>query len=660
MKMNFESQLFTSKISRRIFANFVLCSILPVAFLLVIIQLQFSSYLIDHTYDSLNDTVKSQSKVIYDHLIELENKFKLICQSINKQDKNNAFVFSDNIQSRLAQEFKSLSFLSDTEQLKSIHEQFPVRSIAFSSDEINHMSNGHTLLKVFISKLAKPVLIMSRTINNNDGVKGFLIAEITFENLLGEDYLLNLPKDTDSVIFDSYDNILISTSSSLEKIILDANESLMKTISGNVTLEYDGAEHFATYTQLYLKPNFLIPKLVILQSKSRKDVFSPLRKYYYYSALFIFFAMMIAILMSIISIRKSLIPIDILKDVAKRISKHDFNIKLDIHSNDEFEDLGTAFEIAGQELEDHQQKTMQAQEALRYERDSLEKKVQERTTKLSETNRMLKNEINIKNTVEKKLVEARLQADEANQTKSEFLANMSHELRTPLNHIIGFTELVLSPKIGKLNETQKDYLKDVHGSSHHLLSLINDILDLSKVEAGKFELEPSLVNLLELLDRCLVMIKEKAMKRSVQLKLENNCGSKSISADERKLKQIMYNLLSNAIKFTPEGGQITVAIHKGEAKEIGRLNRGGDSNCDILISVSDTGVGLKPDDIDRVFNPFEQVDNSMSKQTQGTGLGLPLTKKFVELHGGRIWVESEGEGKGATFTFSLPDHGCPA
>ena len=658
MNINLESKLFTSKISRRIFTYFALCSIIPVAFALIIIHFQFSSYLIEHTYDGMNDAVKSQSKVIYDHLIDIENKLKLVCRSIEKQDERDAFVVSDNVKSLIAQEFKSLSLLSDSNQLESIYKQFSVRSLSFSSDEISHMSSSHTLLKVLISNQSVPVLIMSRMLNGNDSARGFLNAEISFEKLLGKDYLLNLPKNTDSIIFDSFENILVSTNPFLEKSISDAQEGLMKSISGNFTLNYDGEEHFAAYSQLYLKPKFLYPNLTIFQSKSRQNVFSPLNKYKYYSALFVIFTMMIAILLSIVSIRKSMIPIGMLREVAKRISKGDFNIKSDIHSNDEFEYLGNAFDIAVQELKDHQQKTKQAQKALKIERDSLEEKVKDKTAKLSETNRMLKNEINIKNTVEKKLVEARLQADEANQAKSEFLANMSHELRTPLNHIIGFTELVLNPQFGELSEIQKDYLKDVHESSHHLLSLINDILDLSKVEAGKFELEPSFFDLSELIERCLTMVKEKAMKHSIQLNLENNCCSNSISADERKLKQIMYNLLSNAVKFTPEGGKITVKVQGNDEKEVDRLNGGRDFNGDILISVSDTGVGLKPEDIDRVFNPFEQVNNTMSKQTQGTGLGLQLTKKFVELHGGKIWVESEGEGKGATFTFSIPDSEC--
>ena len=234
-----------------------------------------------------------------------------------------------------------------------------------------------------------------------------------------------------------------------------------------------------------------------------------------------------------------------------------------------------------------------------------------------------------------KLREQNLALGQANQSKSEFLANMSHELRTPLNHIMGFTELVLDKHFGQLNQTQEEYLSDVHNSSKHLLSLINDILDLSKVEAGKLEFRPSLVNIRDLLENSLTMIKEKALKHSIEIKTDFNDIPESIEADERRLKQILYNLLSNAEKFTQEN----------------LLN--SDTNY-LQISVKDSGIGLKKEDLERIFESFEQIENAASRRFQGTGLGLSLTKCLVELHGGRIWAKSEGEGKGATFNFTLP------
>jgi signal transduction histidine kinase len=273
-------------------------------------------------------------------------------------------------------------------------------------------------------------------------------------------------------------------------------------------------------------------------------------------------------------------------------------------------------------------------------KDNLEKQVAKRTAELSKSNALLRQEVAERKRAEIELKMSKEYAEAASRTKSEFLANMSHELRTPMNAIIGFSEILEDQLFGELNKRQTTYVGNIVRSGAHLLKLINDILDLSKVEAGRMELDLQSIDVPAFVAEVTPTIEGLSAQKSQELTIDIEPDLPPMTADLHKLEQILLNLLSNAIKYTPEQGGVRINAHKlWDA---------------IAISVSDTGVGINPEDQGRIFNLFEQVDSSYARHHEGTGLGLALTRELVELHGGKIWVESGGEGKGSTFTFWIP------
>jgi PAS domain S-box-containing protein len=240
------------------------------------------------------------------------------------------------------------------------------------------------------------------------------------------------------------------------------------------------------------------------------------------------------------------------------------------------------------------------------------------------------------------LEQAVVAANASNKAKSDFLASMSHELRTPLSAILGFSQLLQEQFYGTLNEKQAGYVDDILTSGRHLLELINDILDLAKIEAGRIELQISDVHIQELVASSLLMVKEKALKHGIviDVKVNTNMQTREYSMDERRIKQVMYNLLSNAVKFTPDGGRISIEARDGDD--------------DLVLSVTDNGIGIPREHQDKLFTEFYQVQSGLISKTPGTGLGLAISKRIVETHGGKIWVKSEGVNKGSSFYFSLP------
>ncbi|MEZ5334189.1 MAG: ATP-binding protein [Methanolobus sp.] len=240
------------------------------------------------------------------------------------------------------------------------------------------------------------------------------------------------------------------------------------------------------------------------------------------------------------------------------------------------------------------------------------------------------------------LLHAKIVAEEANKTKDEFLATMSHELRTPLTSVIGFSDVLLDETFGSLDDKQKRYVSHILDAGKHLLELINDVLDISKVEAGKMDLFYEDFNVSSAIAEVQGMVSPLAMEKHIGISSEIESKVENINADRTKFRQILYNLISNAIKFTPDKGSIAINARHSDGM--------------LLVSVTDIGIGISKEDIDKLFHPFKQLDSYITQDSEGTGLGLSLVKKFVELHDGRVWVESD-PGNGSTFTFSIPVKG---
>jgi signal transduction histidine kinase len=338
--------------------------------------------------------------------------------------------------------------------------------------------------------------------------------------------------------------------------------------------------------------------------------FAPVRGKIWRTGLLLAAFLAVGVGLSVLLARRLVRPVKEIRTAAARIGAGAYDERIELDRRDELG--GLAQDLNGMAA------------SLQASVQSLERKVEERTQELQ---RALA-----------ELSRKGRQLEVASEHKSHFLANMSHELRTPLNAIIGFSHVLRQRMFGPINEKQGEYLDDILSSGNHLLSLINDVLDLSKVEAGQVELEVASFSLREALERGVVMVREPATEHDVRLSLELAPGIDLVEGDERRLRQVVFNLLSNAVKFTPEGGEVVVAT--------------ASRDHEVLVSVTDTGPGIPLDDHERIFEEFQQTNVGL-EQREGTGLGLALSKRLVELHGGRIWVESE-PGHGSRFVFTLP------
>jgi two-component system, NtrC family, sensor kinase len=343
------------------------------------------------------------------------------------------------------------------------------------------------------------------------------------------------------------------------------------------------------------------------------EAFAPIQAAIWRTALLLVASLILAVATGILLARRLVRPIESVQAAAAKIGSGALDERIEISSDDELGALADEFNRMAAQLQESYA--------------DLERKVEERTQELA--------------SALAELDEKTRELELASKHKSDFLANMSHELRTPLNAIIGFSQVLREEMVGEVNEKQREYLGDILTSGNHLLSLINDVLDLSKVEAGQVELDVAPFSMQEALDSGVVMVRGRATTEGVDVTLQpTDVGL--VDGDERRVRQVIFNLLSNAVKFTPVGGSVDVSALR--------------VNGEVRVSVADTGPGIASEDVERIFEEFQQTDAGL-EQREGTGLGLALSKRLVELHGGRLWVESE-PGAGSTFVFSLPTGGA--
>ncbi len=517
------------------------------------------------------------------------------------------------------------SFIATTNDLYTVSdEDFFVRTMTLSNDQL-YVSPLDLTSKLSIEggnlviKYAKPIF------DTNGIRKGIVVISFPAQGVLSPILELSIKSNVNTFILNKqgyYISRAGTYSLSTNPYLLGESfidqykaQGFLKILSGTSGTISEGTDEIIAYSPVFPsstdKSNFWI----VVVTYPTRTIFRPISTFETSFIIIIMSSILIAVFFGAIMADRITRPLRELVYASRSLAKGDLNPKITISSHDEVGELASAFGEMSKELKKS------------YE--ELERKVKERTLELQKANKKL-SETNME------LIELNKKISEANSLKSQFLANISHELRTPLTSIIGFSEVVLNE--AKLNEEQKDYLETILRNGEILLKLINDILELSRLDAGKSKLYLSEFNIRDVINKTLKIISPLSKDRNIWISL--NIGDiPKIVADEDKITEVLLNLLSNAIKFNIENGKINVKAFRIDDH--------------LRVEIEDSGIGIKQEDLDIIFDEFRQLDSSETKNYRGTGLGLPISRHYVEMHGGLLWAESE-PGKGSTFIFEIP------
>jgi len=589
---------FRSKVARRIFLLFILCALIPLGVLAYFSFNQVTENLYSQANKGLDQASKASSMATFERLQFLEIDLGIIDAILDKGNKDLMALSVPGRQERLSVRFKGVVLTTGNGRTKILSGRMPVIP-QLTKNEQDHVQSGKTLILTRLVTEKRAGIYMMKARSPVHASRDILFAEIDPEYLWGSEGFLS--PLTELFVLDQSNNVLFS--SFPEYIPLREIKNAMQKDPSlrRFTWTYGNESFLASYWNLFMVSQFHA-NWIVVQSETKTDILTPIGIFKNIFLSLVLLTFLIVVSLSLIQIRRSLVPIELLREATRKFGEKKFESRVRISTNDEFEELGSSFNEMAASIENY---------------------------------------LHIINKSAEELREANRKLETLDKLKSNLVTTVSHELRTPLTSIKAYAELILM-KPAMQDERKLKLLRIINDESDRLSRLINDLLDLSRIEAGTVQWHIQQVSLNEVIPLSVEAVLPLAQHKGLHLTTSLVGTLPAVLGDKDRLVQLVTNLLSNAIKFTPSGGSITIKAHQ-EQTPLPRL----------VVAVSDTGIGIPPEDITLIFDKFHRASHSMTDETEGTGLGLAIARQIVEQFGGEIWATST-QGSGSTFTFTLP------